>query len=118
MMMNKLHLQFARAGDAVFALSEIALLDFSHIEKLEITIHLKSGTKLVATEIHAIELALLCKPQVLENKRLKWPRHTWALHNLVGHPLMQLCAFLRLYKLAFWFHDATVPKPLGRYEKK
>ncbi len=62
------------------------------------------GTRLTASGIHAIEAAMLLCPAALENRRMRWARHMWSLHNLVGHPLMQLLA-------AFWVHDVTVPKP-------
>jgi hypothetical protein len=41
-------------------------------------------------------------------------RRAWLVHNLLGHPVMQLLALLRLYRWAFWAHDATVPQPRGR----
>lgn len=55
----------------------------------------------------------LC-PAAVEGKRLRWARHVWAVHNLLGHPLLQVAAWLKLHKLGFWLHDSTVPRPLGR----
>jgi len=34
----------------------------------------------------------------------------WWLHNLVGHPMMQIFLWLHLDGLADWIHDATIPK--------
>lgn len=33
----------------------------------------------------------------------------WAVHNLVGHPLMQIFSWLGMKDLAAKVHDATVP---------
>lgn len=42
------------------------------------------------------------------------PGGQWLVHNLVGHPLMQFLALLKLYKAAMWVHESTVPRPEGR----
>ncbi len=34
---------------------------------------------------------------------------SWGVHNLVGHPAMQICKWLGLIKLAVKIHDATLP---------
>lgn len=61
--------------------------------------------------VHAIQALYRLCPSLLEGKRLKYQRHAWLLHNLVGHPMMQLFAALGLYRAAFWFHDVTIPRP-------
>lgn len=104
---------FAKAGTQVFALSTIARIDFSRVEDLQADVHLNDGTVLTTQGIDTIELAMLTKPSVLESRRLRWPRHAWAVHNLIGHPVMQLLAFCKAYKKAFWVHDMTVPRPTG-----
>lgn len=106
---------FAKAGTMVFALDNVASADFSKIEYLEATVVLKDGTQVMANDIDALELALRIKPSVLENRRLRWPKHMWLLHNMIGHPVMQVLALLRCYKAAFWVHDATVPRPSGQH---
>lgn len=55
----------------------------------------KSGTHLIAVD------------------RIDWAKFMWAVHNLVGHPLMQILALFKFYDAAFWVHDVTVPKPRG-----
>lgn len=108
---------FAKAGAQVFALAHIVEADFSRIEALEVTVHLVNGNTLLATHIDALELAMLIKPEVLESRRLRWPKWAWLVHNLLGHPVMQVLALLRLYRWAFWVHDATVPRPTGAIKK-
>lgn len=58
-------------------------------------------------------LMQLC-PAALEGKQAKYQKHAWAVHNLIGHPLMQICAWLHLTKLGLRIHDATVPNPITK----
>lgn len=59
----------------------------------------------------AVNVIMALCPAVLEGKRAKHQRHSWAVHNLIGHPLMQIFAWLRLPALGVKIHDATVPEP-------
>tara|TARA_Y100001973_G_C5173384_1_gene320428 strand:- start:100 stop:228 length:129 start_codon:yes stop_codon:yes gene_type:complete len=34
----------------------------------------------------------------------------YTIHNIFGHPLMEVCNLLGLKKLAIWIHDKTLPK--------
>jgi hypothetical protein len=104
---------FCKAGDAVFALDHIARIDFSRIEELRLTVHLKDGSQHQAFDIEALELAMQTKPSALEGRRLAFARRAWWIHNFLAHPLMQILAGLGAYKLAFLVHDRTVPMPLG-----
>lgn len=106
---------FTKIGDHSVRLDDISFIDWSRIEELVAVVHLKSSEHtLTAFDIHALELAMKTCPSVLESKRLQWKRHVWSVHNLIGHPMMQICAFFRLYKLAFWFHDVSVPRAIGK----
>lgn len=109
---------FFKVGEFVVAKAHVVSLDFSQIQDLKVQVHTSCGQVLLAEDIDAIELALATKPSILEGKRLRWPRLVWAIHNLFAHPVMQLLAFAKLYKWAFWLHDVTVPKPLGRKASK
>ncbi len=42
-----------------------------------------------------------------------WPKNAWVLHNLIGHPLMQILSWLGFKDLAIQVHDATVPTPMS-----
>ena len=112
--------QFIRVDDQLIRLRQVTRISFGEIERLRITVHYidseASGkeSKLVVEGIQAIDLLMDIKASVLENKRLKWARHAWAVHNLIGHPLMQLFAFLKQYRWAMLAHDLTIPHPLGR----
>ena len=102
--------RFVRAGSRLIAVGAIRSADFSEIESLRVTIVHAEGTD-VADGIHAIEALMELKPSALEGRRLRWAKRAWMLHNLVGHPLMQILALLRLYRQALRIHDATVPRP-------
>lgn len=110
--------QFIKTDTAVLHIDDISAVDCSRLESdilVIVTQKTQPGNTVVqyvATNLNAIELLMQIRPSALEGKRLKWARHVWSLHNLVAHPLMQICAFFRFYKLAFWLHDVTVPKPL------
>ena len=55
----------------------------------------------------------LC-PEALEGERAKYMRHAWAIHNLFGHPLMQILSWLGCTKLGLKIHDKTVPCPITK----
>lgn len=75
-------------------------------------VHYKNGEMEPVKDAEAVSLIMLLCPAVLEGARAKHVRHSWAVHNLIGHPLMQIFTWLHLTKLALWIHDATVPEPL------
>lgn len=95
----------------VIAKDEISFIDFSNIEELKIHGVLKNGLNFTATNSYAIELIMQVKPSALEGKRMKWAKHAWAFHNLIGHPFMQLLALFGFYDLAIKVHDKTIPRP-------
>ena len=37
-------------------------------------------------------------------------RFRWALHNLVGHPLLEVLTQLGAPRLGEWVHDVTLPR--------
>ena len=36
---------------------------------------------------------------------------SWAVHNLVGHPMMQILTWLGKPELGVRVHDVTIPRP-------
>jgi hypothetical protein len=107
---------FIRTDTQLLAVEHIARVDFSHIEALILKVHCHDGSEHEITDILALEAAMQLQPALLEGKRLRWAKHRWALHNLVGHPLMQVFAWVRRYDWAMKVHDLTIPRPLGRRE--
>lgn len=102
--------RFILAGDALVAVSAILSVDLSEVDRLRVVIRHEHG-QTTAEGVQAVEALMLLKPSALEGRRLRWARRAWLLHNLVGHPLMQLFAFFGRYDLAMRLHDGTVPKP-------
>jgi len=104
---------FVRAGDKLIRTATITRIDCSRIEDLSVTVEHLGGVD-VATGLDALEVVSLLRPSALEGKRLRFARHAWAVHNMVGHPLLQLCVWLGLRGLGFAIHDATVPVARAR----
>lgn len=59
----------------------------------------------------ATNLIMTLCPSVLEGKRASYVKNKWVLHNLVGHPLMQVFSWFGMRKLSIWVHEATIPTP-------
>lgn len=59
----------------------------------------------------ALQLIMDFCPRVLEGKRGRYLKSQWAVHNLIGHPLMQILSWLYLRRWAMWIHEATIPRP-------
>ena len=36
-------------------------------------------------------------------------RFKYTIHNMIGHPLMEIFSLVGLHKLADWVHDVTLP---------
>ncbi len=68
--------------------------------------------------IEATNLIMRLCPEFMEGKRVKFIKHAWAIHNLVGHPVMQILSWFKLYKTAMHVHDKTIPAPKVHYEFK
>lgn len=108
---------FVKVGKQAVPLAAIARVDGERLEHLEVDLHLVNGEVITAHGIDAVELMMQVKPVMVEGHRLRYGRWDWLVHNLVGHPVMQLLAVFRLYRWAFWVHDATVPRPRGRHPR-
>ena len=100
-----------KAGTKLIPFHTVEDVDLSRLE-LDGSVQINTAAKAyVAYGADAVEIVMQLKPSAAEGLRLRWPRHAWALHNLLGHPLMQLLAFCRLGRWAVRLHDATTPAP-------
>jgi hypothetical protein len=106
-------MKYVKTGEHLLPIDRIESADYSRIEDLILVVNV-DGRSITIEGIDALESAMVLRPSCLEGKRLRWAKHKWMIHNLFGHPAMQILAMLGLYDLAFRVHDATVPKPLGR----
>ncbi len=101
------------AGDHLIPVGEVVDLDISRLADLHtVTVHTHEGEYPVEG-FHAIEAVMLLCPSALEGRRFRWRRGAWALHNLIGHPVMQILAWLGKPELGVRFHDYTTPRPQG-----
>lgn len=122
-MSRKAYPAFIKADDKLIAVDTVTWLDLENLEAGQVVVHHLDGTglhKSKVTGFFAIEAVMILKPSALEGRRLQWPKHAWVVHNLVGHPVMQLLAFMGalthykpFYTWAMWVHDATTPSPSG-----
>ena len=103
---------FIKAGTDIYPLSAVERLDTSRLEDGVATLYVV-GRQIELSDFDAFEAVLLLKPGALEGRRLRWPRHVWAFHNLVAHPVMQVLVWLGFRRAGLWVHDMTVPRPLG-----
>ncbi|HTK04169.1 MAG TPA: hypothetical protein VL500_01165 [Candidatus Eisenbacteria bacterium] len=103
-------LRFIQVGDLLLNAASVRRIELGEIDRLRAVIHHDGGVA-VAEGIQAIDALMALKPSALEGRRLRWARHAWAVHNLIGHPLMQVLAFLKCHRAAMRMHDGTVPRP-------
>jgi hypothetical protein len=90
----------------------IEWIDYHNLAKMGyIRVYCKDSVGEVVEGPEAFNIVMLLCPDALEGHDAKYHRHAWAIHNLIGHPLMQLLSWLRLSSLAIKVHDATVPNP-------
>ncbi len=102
-----------KAGDQLIPFSEVYTVDNSEIEKGIATLHLWDRTQTRLTGTDALEAVMTLKPSALEGRRLRWLKNRWAFHNMVGHPVMQILAWLGFHNAAIRVHDRTVPFPVN-----
>ena len=102
------------AGNLVISRINVLAIDTTDLEDLRIVLTTLSHGDVEVHGIQAIEAVMLLKPSALESRRLRWVKRAWSIHNIIGHPLMQILAWFRMYKAAMAVHDFTVPKPRGR----
>ncbi len=101
------------AGDQIILVERVTGINIDKLESDHLaTIYTKDG-EFVSEGFHALEAIMLIKPSALEGRRLQWKRDAWAIHNLIGHPVMQLLAWCGRGDLGVRFHDYTSPTPTG-----
>lgn len=100
-----------KAGDRLIPFWRVREVQIAEIEDAVVDVVTLDGEVFRASGTDAIEAVMLIKPSALEGRRLKWKRHAWAIHNLVGHPLMQILAWVGLKRAAIRIHDLTTPTP-------
>jgi hypothetical protein len=105
-------------GNRLIPLTSITNVDIRYLQYGWIYITLDTKEKHTVSGLNAIEIVYLLKPSAMEGKRLKWTRNAWVFHNFIGHPVVQILAWMGFKKQAIQFHDWTTPKPLGFKDDK
>ncbi len=107
-------MKFVHFNGQIHNVDHIRLIDCADfVETNEVTVHLQVGYEIVRSQ-EAVNLIMELCPSVLEGKQAEYERHAWAIHNLIGHPLMQIFAWLHLPHVGIKIHDATVPNPITK----
>jgi hypothetical protein len=93
----------------------IEWVDYSNLSKMGyIRVHCAGSAGEIVEGPQAYDLVMRLCPEVTEGQNLKQQRGRWAIHNLFGHPLMQILAWLGLVGLGLKIHDKTVPNPITK----
>jgi len=107
--------RFLRAGKNIIPVADILAIDIERIEELRVRVDMKGMTPaFFVIGPDAIELVMRLCPSAFEGKKMKFLRHQWMVHNLVGHPLMQVLSWLGFPKWGMEVHEKTTPRPVGK----
>lgn len=100
-----------KAGNCLIPFELVREVNIADIENEIVLIVTTNGVIYTAEGFDAIEAVMAIKPSALEGRRLRWRKNAWIVHNVIGHPLMQLLALLGFKRRAIWLHDVTTPRP-------
>ena len=88
----------------------ISWIDYKNLRDCGyVRVYSTDGTVETVEGGQAIQLIMELDASALEGARLKCARYTWAVHNLIGHPLMQICSWLGYTRLGLKIHNITIP---------
>jgi hypothetical protein len=105
--------EFFRYGNIILPVSHITSVNLDDLEKTGCAIVTLVDERVLRLSIvDSYDLVMQIKPSALEGKRLKWLKNKWLIHNVIGHPVMQLLAFFGFGKLGIKIHEATIPTPV------
>jgi hypothetical protein len=106
-------MNFVNINGKIVNSSQISSIQYDHLISEGWVLVRVSGKKNERVDgAEAWNLIMELCPQALEGKQAKYKRHAWAVHNLIGHPVMQLLSWCGLTKLGLKIHDRTIPNPI------
>lgn len=107
---------FLRLGDTLVPEARVVRIDGSRLQKDgELDVWLEGGREPVRVAGgQAVDLVMRLDPSFFEGRRFRTVRSSWAFHNLVAHPILQLCAWAGYTRAGLVLHDATIPQPRPR----
>ena len=92
----------------------IRWIECTNLDRGYIRLYLQDGSSELVEGPAAFDIVMRLCPEATEGMNLKQQRRRWAIHNLLGHPLMQIFAWLGLVGLGLKIHDKTVPTPITK----
>lgn len=107
---------YVMVNGSVIPINQIERIDFSNLGSGSVIVH-ANGEAYEATDFDALKLAVEFYKD-MEGRPLRWVKHSWAIHNLIAHPVMQLLVWCGFTKLGLRVHDMTVPKPISLRPKQ
>lgn len=106
---------FVHFNDKVVNAATISWVDYPDISETGyVRVHYLDGRTELVYDQQAIDILMELDPSAIEGERLEHARYTWSIHNIIGHPLMQICTWLHLTRLGIKIHDITVPDPITK----
>jgi hypothetical protein len=100
-----------KAGSTLIPFTTVHHVEIDKIDQRVAVIFTHDGERHEAYGFDAVEAVYALKPTAVEGERaLKWEEGSWAFHNIVGHPVMQILAWIGFKKAAIWIHDVTAPE--------
>ena len=101
---------FIHANNKLINSDTIAWVDYRNLPELGyVRLHYTDDEAENVEGAEAVDIVMRLCPAALEGKPMKYLKHRWVIHNLFGHPLLQLLSWLGLTKLGLKIHDRTVP---------
>jgi hypothetical protein len=106
---------FFSANNKIINSESIGWIDYKNFLRLGyVRLHYTDGESEDVESPEAFNIIMKLCPEALEGKQAKYARHVWAIHNLIGHPLMQIFSWLHLPALGIRVHDLTIPNPVKK----
>ena len=102
---------FIQVGNLLVPEAKIRRVDCSRLMSDMVAVVETVEDDLEVHGMEAVDLVMRLHPAYFEGRPFRWVRHAWVLHNLVGHPGMQLLAWLGQTRLGLQLHDRTIPRP-------
>ena len=100
--------EFFRAGPFLYRVSAVRSADISKLStEGRVSVYMDDWVDLSGMD--AVEFLMNVHPGALEGSGVRWLRRSWMLHNLFGHPAMEILCRLGFTRLGLKIHDDTVP---------
>ena len=92
----------------------ISHVDCKNLTDGYVRVYYVAGNSDLVEGPQAFDLVMRLCPEATEGRAFKCQRRRWAIHNLFGHPLLQIFSWLGLTRLGLKIHDKTVPNPITK----